>query len=114
MELIDKIKKYENFHIVLWLLKDTCWMLELRWLGASIMVPTLLFAFYIVNKTSKSADFYINLAIFFWIFANSFWMMTEFFFQNQFKYFSIIPFSLGFVFVAVFYWKAFLTKRLNS
>ncbi|MCW3076967.1 MAG: hypothetical protein JWO32_1576 [Bacteroidetes bacterium] len=103
MELLQKIRKYESMHIVFWLIKDTCWMLELKWLGAVMMVPTLTLAIYLIYKTLKTPDVYINTAIFFWIAANSFWMMMEFFNDNQYKYFASIPFALGFVFVAIFY-----------
>ena len=33
MELKKRIKKHENLHIVFWLIKDSCWMLQLKWLG---------------------------------------------------------------------------------
>src|SRR6185369_9528908 len=105
MDLLDKIRKYESMHIVFWLIKDTCWMLELKWLGAIMMVPTLFLAAYLIYKTWLMIDVYINTAILFWIMANSFWMMMEFFNDNQLKYFASIPFGLGFVFVGVFYFK---------
>lgn len=114
MELGDKIKKIENLHVILWLIKDTCWMLEQKWLGAIMMVPTLFFALFIVYRTLKTNDVYINLAIFFWISANSFWMMMEFFNHNLYKNFAIIPFGLGFLFVAIFYIKTFINKRQVS
>lgn len=87
-------------------------MLELKWLGAIMMVPTLLLAVYIIYKTRGTLDFYINTAILFWIMANSFWMMMEFFNDNEYRYFATIPFALGFVFVGIFYWKT-LTKKVK-
>lgn len=110
MELLDKIRKYESMHIVFWLIKDTCWMLELKWLGAIMMAPTLFLAAYLIYKTWRMIDVYINTAILFWIMANSFWMMMEFFNDNQLKYFASIPFGLGFVFVGVFYFKTIRKK----
>ncbi len=92
-------------HILLWLIKDSCWMLELKVLGLIMVVPTVILAFYIVLKTIKTIDVYINAAVFFWISANSFWMMMEFFNNNKFKELAIIPFALGIVFVALFYFK---------
>ncbi|MGZ4041208.1 MAG: hypothetical protein ACXVNR_11630 [Bacteroidia bacterium] len=103
MELLDKIRKYESMHIVFWLIKDSCWMLELKWLGALMIIPTVSLAIYLVFKTLKTRDMYINIAIFFWISANSYWMMMEFFNNNHNKNFAAIPFALGFVFVAAFY-----------
>lgn len=114
MELFAKIRKYENLHIVFWLIKDTCWMLELRWLGAFMMVPTLFLAIFIVIHSLKTPDVFINLAIFFWISANSFWMMMEFFNGNQLKNFAAIPFALGFLFVAIFYIKPYIRNKKRS
>lgn len=110
MELLDKVKKFENLHIVFWLIKDTCWMLEVKWLGAVMVIPTLLVAIYIVAKTRGTQDIFLNLAVFCWISANSFWMCVEFFFNNQFKEYSIVPFILGFVFVTIFYLKSGASK----
>lgn len=113
MELILKIRRYENLHIVFWLIKDTCWMLELKWLGAIMILPTLFLAVYLIAKTWHEADVHVNIAIFFWITANSFWMMMEFFNDNQYKYYASIPFALGFLFVGIFYAKAIRKKAKN-
>jgi hypothetical protein len=111
MDLISKIRKYDSIHIFLWLIKDTCWMLELKWLGAVMMVPTLLLAIYIIYKTWYSSQVYLNTSVFFWISANSFWMMMEFFNDDQYKHFAGIPFALGFVFIGIFYWKDLKPKQ---
>ncbi len=111
MDLLDKIRKYESMHIVFWLIKDTCWMLELKWLGAIMMVPTILLAAYIIYKTVGTKDVYLNAAILFWITANSFWMMMEFFNDNEYKYFATIPFGIGFLFVGIFYWRDYSNKK---
>lgn len=114
MYSLEKIRKYENLHIVFWLIKDTCWMLEIKWLGALMIIPTLAVAVTIVFKTIKSSEVFINLAIFCWISANSYWMCAEFFFDNQFKHLSAIPFAIGFVFVAAYYIKVSLSKSKDS
>ncbi|PBQ31267.1 hypothetical protein CNR22_05640 [Sphingobacteriaceae bacterium] len=111
MDLLDKIRKYESMHIVFWLIKDTCWMLELKWLGAIMMAPTLFLAGYIIYKTLGTKDAYLNAAILFWIMANSFWMMMEFFNDNAYKYYASIPFGLGFLFVGIFYWRDYQNKK---
>jgi hypothetical protein len=112
MDLLDKIRKFESMHIVFWLVKDTCWMLELRWLGAVMIVPAIYLAVYITVKTWNTKDVYLNAAIFFWITANSFWMMMEFFNDSQLKDLATIPFVIGLFFVALFYWKDYRSKRL--
>jgi hypothetical protein len=96
-------RRWENMHIPLWLVKDTCWMLEWRWLGVTMIIPTLLMAIYILKITKGHSEFYINLAIVFWISANSFWMCSEFFGFVEYKNFAGIPFAMGFVAVMVFY-----------
>ena len=112
MHVVDRIRKYENLHIVFWLIKDSCWMLEFKWLGTVIMFPTLFLAIYLVLKTLKTIDFYINLAILCWILANSFWMLMEFFNNNHYKLLAAIPFGLGLLFVAIFYWKNHKTPKV--
>lgn len=111
MDTLEKIRRYENLHIVFWLVKDTCWMMEIKWLGALMILPTLAVALSIVIKTLKSTEVYISMAIFCWISANSFWMAMEFFFNNQFKHYSLIPFLLGFIFVGIFYSKTLFKKE---
>jgi len=111
MEPTERLKKYDNLHIIFWLIKDSCWMLELRWLGAIVMVPTLYLALHIIFKTLHTKDVFINIAIFFWITANSFWMMMEFFNNDRFKNYSLIPFCLGFLFVGIYYLKSFQASQ---
>jgi len=61
----DSLKRIENLHIIFWLVKDTCWMLELKWLGLAMMIPTVGLAVYFVVKTWFTVDVYLNAAIFF-------------------------------------------------
>lgn len=103
MDLLEKIRKFESMHIVFWLLKDSCWMMEWKWLGVIMILPTISLAVYLILKTIGMRDFYLNVAIFFWISANSFWMIMEFFNDDNYRHFAAIPFALGFVFVALFY-----------
>ena len=112
--LSDKVKKQENLHIVFWLVKDSCWMLELRWLGIAMILPTLILAVMIVLATRKTTDVYINLGILFWICANSLWMYIEFFTQNESKLLAAFPFALGFVFVGIFYYKTMALHRKDT
>ncbi len=110
MNLLDKIRKLENSHIVFWLLKDMCWMLELKVLGAIMIIPTLFLCVWIAIKTFKTNELFINLAILCWISANSFWMMMEFFNHSIYKNYAAIPFGLGFLFVGIFFVKNYTNK----
>ena len=107
------VRHIENLHIPLWLMKDTCWLLQWKILGVTMIVPTLGVAIAIafMNWKNKEDEFWINLAICFWISANAFWMCCEFFSHEEFKMYAGIPFVLGFVSVAVFYGKRLLRKK---
>lgn len=111
MDLPDKISKYENIHIAFWLVKDTCWMLELKLSGTIMMLPTLFFALYIVYKTWDGNVAWINAAVFFWILANSYWMMTEFYLGSHYKEFAAIPFGLGLLCSLMFVIKSYKLKK---
>ncbi|MES2513391.1 MAG: hypothetical protein V4580_04575 [Bacteroidota bacterium] len=110
MDLYERVKKYESLHIVFWLIKDSCWMLQLKWLGIAMVIPTLAIAIIIVYFTRKGVDLYLNLAILCWICANSFWMYIEFFTSGEYKLLASFPFALGFIFIAIFYYKILADK----
>ena len=114
MELWEKIKKYESLHIVFWLIKDSCWMFEAKLLGVLMIIPTLSIAAYIIYITRKTTDLFLNLAILFWICANSFWMYSEFFNNGAYKLVASIPFGLGFIFVGIFYYQLLFKKEVSS
>ncbi|MBS1647423.1 MAG: hypothetical protein JST67_08800 [Bacteroidetes bacterium] len=102
------IRKIENLHIVLWLLKDTCWLMEWKVPGIIMITPTVSFAFFITYITRKTDDVYINIAISFWIVANAYWMCCEFFNHVEYKFYAGIPFAFGLASTAYFYflkWK---------
>lgn len=110
--LINKLKNTrvtENFHILFWLIKDTCWVMEIKLLGVSMILPTIVIAIYIAVKSFKTPEFYVNLAVLFWIMANSFWMCAEFYDFLQFKYITALPFSLGFA--SFFYYLILLFRK---
>jgi hypothetical protein len=46
-----KFRKIENLHILLWLLKDTCWAMTLRIPGIIMIIPTLTVALLITWQT---------------------------------------------------------------
>lgn len=114
MDLIDRVKRHENMHILFWLVKDSCWMLEIKWLGALMVIPTLFVAVWITYITRKLPEFYINAAIFFWISANSYWMIVEFFFNSSHKFLAGIPFAIGFIFVGLYYYNFYKNKSNAS
>lgn len=107
---MDSLRKLENIHIPLWLIKDTCWMLQWKVLGVSMIIPTLFTALYIMKRAIGHHEFFVTLAVCFWISANSYWMCAEFFEFEEYKNFAGIPFVLGMISVSIFYFKEFKTK----
>lgn len=100
-----RIRKSENLHILFWLIKDTCWMMEWKLVGSVMIIPTVFIALYLVLKTTKENEFFINLAILCWISANSYWMGCEFLEHLELKNYAAIPFIFGFISTGIFYWK---------
>lgn len=97
--------RFDNVHILLWLIKDTCWMLEWRLLGTVMILPTIGVAVYLAVRSAGRDVFWINLAICFWISANAYWMLCEFFDREIYKDYAGLPFALGLLSVAIFYAK---------
>jgi hypothetical protein len=80
----EKIRKFENWHILLWLFKDLCWVMGFKVFGTIMIIPTVLLAFIITFKTRKiPSEFIHNWAVVCWICANSSWMLGEFFFDGE-------------------------------
>ena len=112
----SKFRKMENLHIVFWLFKDISWCMVWRPLGIAMIFPTLIIAIIIAIRTRQFfSEICHNMAIVFWISANSFWMISEFFKFDTikvygditYKYLAIIPFGIGILILAYFYliWK---------
>lgn len=97
-------RKSENLHIVFWLMKDISWCMLWRVLGMMMIVPTLGAAVFITWRARHNrTDFAHNLAVVFWISANAWWMIAEFFEFDEGplwlgisgRHFAMIPFLLG-------------------
>ncbi len=80
--------------------------------GIAMIFPTLIISIVIAHRTRNiTAELASNLAVTFWITANSYWMISEFFgfdtteflWGIQGKYFSIIPFAIGISILAYYY-----------
>lgn len=107
-----RYRKMENSHILFWLLKDIGWCMGWKVLGIIMIVPTFSFALLIAWRTrSMKSELAHNLAVTFWIAANSYWMISEFYgfderviFQGiEGKYLAMVPFSIG-VLILVWYY----------
>ncbi len=99
-----RYRRMENMHIVFWLMKDISWCMIWKYLGIAMIIPTLSIAIMIAWRTRHiKAELAHNLAIAFWISANSLWMISEFFHFDGMviwngytgKHLALVPFFSG-------------------
>ncbi|MBM3915513.1 MAG: hypothetical protein FJ348_05675 [Sphingomonadales bacterium] len=109
----------ENLHIVFWIIKDISWCMGWETLGVGMIVPTLFVALFISWRNRHIAsELAHNLAVAFWICANSTWMIMEFIQRDKELFFglltgkqlSLIPFTLGSLILIYYY----LIQRPNE
>lgn len=74
-------------------------------LGLFMIIPTVGAALLITWQTKHiKSELLHNLAVDFWIVANAYWMLTEFYSANDtLRYYTIIPFSIGLIIIAYYY-----------
>ena len=107
-----RFRRLENMHIAFWLMKDISWCMIWKTLGIIMIVPTLSIAIYIAYRTRTiKSELAHNLAIVFWITANAYWMISEFFgfdgiiVWKEFtgKHMALIPFTIGAAILLYYY-----------
>lgn len=106
-----KFRRIENLHILLWLVKDACWAINLKIPALIMIIPTLWVAILISYQTRKiTSEFLHNLAIDFWITANCTWMIGEFIGWDAnlvgrygLREFSLVPFGIGLLLLGYYY-----------
>lgn len=107
-----RFRRLENLHIVFWLLKDISWCMIWKELGIAMAVPTLSIAIFIAWRTRHiKSELAHNLAVAFWISANSYWMISEFYgfdavhiwSSYEGKHLAMIPFLSGVVILLYYY-----------
>ncbi len=98
------VRSNENFHIVLWLLKDLCWVMDLRIAGLVMIVPTIGMAVYIAWRLRHDTGELLHaLAVVCWILANSIWMIGEFFLDDGTRPATAVLFATGLLLVLWYY-----------
>ena len=111
---IPRIRSTENLHILLWLIKDTCWVQEYHIAGLIMIVPTISVAVFLTVRTRRVREEFIhNLAIVFWLCANSVWMIGEFFYNDSTRPYALVFFGMGLITLAMHYipkWTSRLQK----
>jgi hypothetical protein len=107
-----EIRKLENLHVALWLLKDVSWCSEWHALGMIASIPTILLATRIFWMGRESfSEVAHNGAICLWICANITWMIGEFFYQDQTRGYAKIFFFAGAALLILYYLWSFFANR---
>lgn len=118
-ELPSYLRRYENLHIVFWLIKDMSWSMGWKILGVVMILPTLFLSVYLTSKFRKNpTEWFHNNAVICWIIANSYWMISEFYgFEEKILFGSIkyvhlalIPFGAGLLLIGYYYLRR---KQIN-
>jgi hypothetical protein len=109
------IKKLENLHVGLWLLKDASWCEEWIKVGMMVALPTLALAMKITYERRRDAeDLVHNLAVCLWLCANVIWMIGEFFFDDGTRGIAKVFFFSGLALLVGFYLKQIAWKYLAN
>jgi len=100
-----RYRRIENLHILFWLIKDLSWAMLWKPLGLIMIFPTIIAALVITWQTRAiKSELLHNLAVVFWITANGYWMIVEFFSTNEaLRFYTIIPFSIGLLIMGYYY-----------
>jgi hypothetical protein len=100
----ERLSRFDNMHILFWLVKDMSWCLMSKTIGTLMIAPTIVIALVIlVRSREHMTSFVHNLAVLFWISANSMWMVGEMFCQDCTKPYAIWLFSAGMGVLLVYY-----------
>lgn len=112
--MLEKIRKFENLHVALWLFKDLCWVSDFKTFGLIMIVPTIILAFMIAWQSRHDiSDLLHNAAVCFWIMANSVWMIGEFYYDDGTRPIAKVFFVAGILCVA-FYYFYLLPRKLHK
>jgi hypothetical protein len=105
-------RRIENMHIAFWLMKDISWCMIWKPIGIAMVFPTLIIAIVISYRTRQvKSELAHNLAIVFWITANAYWMVSEFFGFDTMpvwngyegKHLALLPFITGAAILLYYY-----------
>lgn len=110
---MQKLRKLENIHILFWLVKDTCWVMDYHVVGVFMIIPTLMLALFITYKFRRFiSELFHNLAVCCWIAANSVWMIGEFYYNDTLRIYALSFFSTGLILLAYYY--LFLARKESA
>ena len=91
-----------------------CWSIDSK-IGAMLVFPTIAVSIWILMQSKTVSAIYHNIAVCFWITANSLWMISELYkFEDKTKPVVIILFSFGLLILAYYYIRTALVKKRVS
>jgi hypothetical protein len=104
----------ENIHILLWLIKDTCWAMEWKPGAVAMIIPTISVALYLLYRSKRNkTELYHNAAVCLWIIANSTWMIGEFI-NLDLRPIAAILFGIGVGILTIYYSVYFRKDRIDE
>ena len=110
----ERLSRFDNMHILFWLIKDMSWCLMSKTLGTVMIAPTITIALIILYRSrAHLTSFVHNLAVLFWISANSLWMLGEMYCHDCTKPYAIWLFSAG-MGVLLTYYCYLVTRRFKN
>jgi hypothetical protein len=110
----ERLSRFDNMHILFWLIKDMSWCLMSKTIGTIMIAPTIAIALIILIRSREHLTSFVhNLAVLFWISANSLWMIGEMYCSDCTKPYAIWLFSAG-MGVLLLYYSYLLVARLRG
>lgn len=98
------IRKIENLHVALWLLKDVSWCSDWHALGLIMIFPTLFIAIKLCWDTRRIlAELVHSVAVVLWLCANTVWMIGEFYYDDMTRPLAKVFFYSGMALLVAFY-----------
>lgn len=85
-------------------------------LGLFMIFPTIGAAILITWQTRQiKSELFHNLAVVFWISANAYWMLAEFYSNDDnLRYYAVIPFSLGIIIIGYYYIRILFSAKKHA
>ena len=100
----SRFRKIENLHILLWIVKDACWVADFKIFGTIMIFPTVGVAVWLtIRMRDKYEELMHNLTVIAWICANATWMIGEFYFDDGTRPVALVFFFIGISFLAIYY-----------
>jgi hypothetical protein len=110
----SSFRRIENLHILFWLVKDLCWISDIKIPGLLMIVPTTGIAVWMTVKFRENwFEFAHNFAVTCWIVANSIWMIGEFYFEDGIRPLARGFFVAGLIMLCIYY-GGVLIRRKNT